>query len=434
MFCVTPFLRRFRRLALVASIPTALLLSGCWLDGNQSTFDTKGPVARSQLEVFHVTWYVTLAIFVLVGLVLAFATLRFRVRHNADKSAEPPVQGHGNPLVEFGLILASVACLAVIAVPTLRAIWFTYDVPAAEQANALVVTATGNQWWFKFEYPTIPAAGGGGAQTPLVTGNELVIPAGRAVRVNLRTADVMHSFWVPKLAGKVDMVPNRGNHIWLKADEPGYHFGQCAEFCGESHAVMRFRVIALAPADFDAWVARQTQTAGAANAIGMTTREGADRRAVRSPGGPGGPALPPEPGVAPATRTKFTGAAGTTYGEFDGDLFAYWRRQQESAAPADAALLARGRQLFTTKTCVGCHTVRGHEGVGVTAPDLTHFASRTTIAAGLVDNTDANLRVWLTRPLAVKPGNKMAKGFVDNHVTLDSAETDALVTYLRSLN
>ena len=403
-----------RRLALVAALPPTLLLSGCWLDGRQSTFDTGGPVARSQLEVFHVTWYVTVAVFVLVGLALAYATIRYRARTAADEHAEPPAQSHGNPLVELGLILASIACLVVIAVPTLRAIWYTYDVPEEERAGALVITATGYQWWFKFEYPTITAATGNGAATPLVTGNELVIPAGRAIRVNLRTADVMHSFWVPKLAGKVDMVPNRGNHLWLKADEPGYYFGQCAEFCGESHAVMRFRVIALVPEEFDAWVARQIQPASTA------------------------PEARPPPPAASGARIqlvgmKQTGAAGTTYGEFDGNLLGYWQHQQQPPPPADNILITRGRELFTTKTCGGCHTVRGHNAFGVTAPDLTHFASRTTLAAGLVDNTATNLRIWLTQPLAVKPGNKMAQGYTDNHVTLDAAEADALVAYLRSL-
>src|SRR5690606_12964686 len=118
--------------------------------------------------------------------------------------------------------------------------------------DAYEVTAVGYQWWFKFEYPKEQIDGG-----QLVTANELVIPAGRPVRVHLRTADVIHSFWVPKLAGKVDMIPNRGNHLWLQADEPGYFWGQCAEFCGESHAVMRFRVIALNEADFSAWLEKQ---------------------------------------------------------------------------------------------------------------------------------------------------------------------------------
>jgi cytochrome c oxidase subunit 2 len=391
-----------------------LLLAGCNLHGPQSTFDTQGPVARTQLDLFYVTWYVTLGIFAVVGLALTYATIRYRARNAADEHAKPPPQSHGNPFVEFGLVAASIACLVVIAVPTLRAISYTYAVPAADKADALVVNAVAAQWWFRFEYPSISAALGNGARAPLATGNELVIPVGRAVHINLRTSDVMHSFWVPKLAGKVDMIPNRGNHLWLRADEPGYYFGQCAEFCGASHAVMRFRVIALPSAEFDAWVARQIQPAGTPPPVdALAAAESVPR--------------------AQLAGLKFTGSAGTTYGEFDHDLLAFWHRQQEPAA-TNAALVARGRQLFTEKTCAGCHTIRGHEAAGVTAPDLTHFASRTTLAAGLVDNTDANLRIWISHPASVKPGNKMAQGYVDNHVSIATADADALIAYLRSLH
>src|SRR5690606_166573 len=106
-----------------------------------------------------------------------------------------PPQGHGNPLVELSLIAASIGALVIIAVPTLRAIWYTYDVPEEHRADAYEVNAIGLQWWFKFEYPLEQIEGAGA----LVTGNELVIPAGRPVRINLRTSDVIHSFWVPKL-------------------------------------------------------------------------------------------------------------------------------------------------------------------------------------------------------------------------------------------
>ncbi len=399
----------------LGAIAASLLLAGCNLSGPQSTFDTKGPVARTQLEVFNVTWYVTLGIFVVVGLALAYATIRFRARTKADEHAEPPPQSHGNPLVEFGLVAASIACLVVIAVPTLRGIAYTYAVPAAEKNDALVINAVGAQWWFRFEYPSVSAELGNGAQAPLATGNELVIPVGRPVHINLRTSDVMHSFWIPKLAGKVDMIPNRGNHLWLRADEPGYYFGQCAEFCGEGHAVMRFRVVALEPPAYEAWVARQIRAAGTPPPEDALTRAAASAR----------PATP--------TGAKLTGYGGTTYGEFDDDLLAFWHRQQQPA-PGDAERAARGRRLFTEKTCAGCHTVRGHDFGGVTGPDLTHFASRTTLAAGLVDNTDANLRRWIMHPEHVKPGNLMSQGYEDNGVTLAPDEADALVAYLRSLH
>ena len=412
-------LNRFRPLTPVTAALLPLLLSGCWFDmnGNQSTFDTKGPVAASQLQVFYVTLWVTLILFIIVGGVLAYATLRFRARSDADAHAEPPPQGHGNPLVEIGLITASVLCLVIIAVPTLKAIWYTYDVPAAEKANAFQVTATANQWWFKFEYPAIDAQirnpDGSLGKTPLVTGNELIIPVGRAIHIDLRTVDVIHSFWVPKLAGKVDMIPNRGNHLWFKADAPGYFFGQCAEFCGEDHAVMRFRVIALAPDDFNRWVANQVKLARVA----------------------GTPAVAAEAEIPHAqfASMKMTGTSGASYGEFDGDLFGHWQEKQLVETPEDTALIAQGRALFQAKTCISCHTIRGHEGIGVTGPDLTHVGARTTIAAGLIDNTADNLRIWISHPASVKPGNKMAKGFIDNKITLNDAEVSALAAYLRSL-
>ena len=250
--------RTSRPVISLLALGSLLLLSGCDLNfwkmtGHQTTMVTAGPVAKSQLDLFYVTCWVTLVIFILVGSVLAYATFKFKARSDADEHAEPPPQSHGNPLVEMSLIAASVLSLVIIAIPTLKGIWYTHDVPEAQAANAYNINATGYQWWFKFEYPAEKLDNG----MLLSTGNELVIPAGRPVRIQIRTTDVIHSFWVPKLAGKVDMIPNRGNFLWLQADEGGYFWGQCAEYCGDSHAVMRFRVIALAPMEFAAWVANQ---------------------------------------------------------------------------------------------------------------------------------------------------------------------------------
>src|SRR5436305_8772695 len=147
-----------------------LLFGGCdlnfWrMDGHQSSIVVDGPVARSQRDLFYVTCWVTFVIFVLVGGVLAYATLKFRARSEAEEHAEPPPQGHGNPLIELGLIGASVLALVIIAIPTLKAIWYTYEVPGAdtrEKAEAMIksgevyeITATGYQWWFRFEYPSM---------------------------------------------------------------------------------------------------------------------------------------------------------------------------------------------------------------------------------------------------------------------------------------
>lgn len=401
------------RLTLTAA--SLLLLAGCklnfWqMDGHQTTMVTSGPVAQSQLDVFYVTCWVTLVIFVLVGSVLAYATLKFKVRDDAANT-EPPEQSHGNPLIELSLIGASILALVVIAVPTLKAIWFTYDVPVEHKENAYEVTAIGYQWWFKFDYPMEQIDGVG----PLSTANELVIPVGRPVHVNLRTIDVIHSFWVPKLAGKVDMIPNRGNHLWLQADEPGYFWGQCAEYCGDSHAVMRFRVIALGEKEFAEWVAREKAPGRAVTATDAPSTE--------------------KPAIAFASfkRNEY-GFSNKWDPGAEVSPLDHWRQQQFPEKNENAALIAEGRQLFQAKTCIACHTVRGHEGMGITGPDLTHVGSRTTIAAGLLENNAEQLARWIMHPLDVKPGNKMyTTGYEPNGITISPDEATALVAYLHSL-
>ena len=164
-----------------------LLLAGCnkinfWrMDGHQSTIVVDGPVAREQLDLFIVTCWVALVIFIVVGAVLAYATFKFRARSEDDEQAAPPEQSHGNPLVELSLIVASVLALVIIAIPTLKGIWNTYDVPEAEKKDAYSVNATGFQWWFRFEYPDeiVPMDATGSSKGPMVVANELVIPAGR---------------------------------------------------------------------------------------------------------------------------------------------------------------------------------------------------------------------------------------------------------------
>lgn len=208
--------RRGLACAAVASMPAFFGGWFKWLTGPQSTFDTKGPVAASQLDVFYVTLWVTGITFVIVASITAYATLRYRARKGDDAKAAIPHQGHGNPLIELSLIGLSVLALVFIAVPTVKAIWYNYDVPAEQKENAYEVNATGLQWWFKFEYPKEQIDGSGS----LVTANELVIPAGRPVRINLRTADVIHSFWVPKLAGKVDMIPTAATTSGSKPTNP----------------------------------------------------------------------------------------------------------------------------------------------------------------------------------------------------------------------
>ncbi|HVU15986.1 MAG TPA: cytochrome c oxidase subunit II [Candidatus Didemnitutus sp.] len=387
------------------------------LHGPQSTYHTGGPVAQKQWDLFMVTVYVTAFIFVVVGSVLAYATIKFRAKSEADEHFEAP-QGHGNPLVEIGLIVGSVLLLVIIAIPTLEGIWYTHDVPEAEKGLAMDVTATAYQWWFKFEYPSLKVKGIAG-ETPLATGNELVVPAGVPVRVQLRTVDVIHSFWIPKLAGKVDMIPNRGNFLWFKADQPGYFYGQCAEYCGDSHAIMRFRVIALAQDDFKKWVENQMAPARNVTAEAAATL----------------------PHAQFANYTEGTGPGSVLAGsaEFDADPFAAWKRKQLVPSDENAAQIAAGRKLFSEKTCISCHTIRGHEGIGITGPELTHVGARSTIAAGVLENNPHRMSQWIHDPTAFKPGNKMFNGgYIDvqtgqRKFTLNDDEIAALVAYLQSL-
>jgi cytochrome c oxidase subunit 2 len=320
----------------------------------------------------------------------------------------------------MGLIVASVVLLVIIAIPTLKGIWYTHDVPEEEKVNAMDVTATGYQWWFKFEYEgehfLTPEGKEGGK---LTVGNELVVPAGVPVRVHLRTVDVIHSFWIPKLAGKVDMIPNRGNFLWFKAEKPGYFYGQCAEYCGDSHAIMRFRVIALSPANYVKWLDNQKRGARVVTATAATE----DRPKVQ---------FASMPAVGPHSNL-----AGNP--EFDANPFAAWENKQKIPAAEDTALIAKGRKLFQEKTCVSCHTVRGHEGLGITGPDLTHVGARSSIAAGVLENSPERMHQWIKDPAYFKPGNKMYFGGYTEVSSgkklfeLNDGEIDALVAYLQSL-
>jgi cytochrome c oxidase subunit 2 len=407
-------------------LPVPILLGGWGMDGKMSTMEVDGPVARTQLDLFMVTFWVTGFIFVCVAAVLAYATIKFRARSSADEHAEPPPQGHGNPVIEIGLIVVSVLMLVIIAVPTLKAIWSTYDVPESNKENAIVIKATGYQWWFKFEYSGYRANLPGGAEMPLITANEFVIPVDTPIRIDLRTVDVIHSLWLPKLAGKVDMIPNRGNHLWLQADKPGYYWGQCAEFCGESHSMMRFRAIVLEKEEFAKWAAHQAELARTVDAATAT-------------------AAAPAPETPKVQFASYNRSALTAH---TGDMIDVWKNMQQAPDSENPSLVAEGREAFKNKGCISCHMVRGHEGVGSEGPDLTRVGARSTIAAGLLDNTPENLKQWVLHPNDIKPGNGMFYGrnmpgymsrpdpqvneWVPN-IEVTDTDADALVAYLRSL-
>ncbi|OLC46283.1 MAG: cytochrome c oxidase subunit II [Gemmatimonadetes bacterium 13_1_40CM_4_69_5] len=179
-------------------------------------------------------------VFVLVESLLLFILLRYRQR----AGAATPKATHGHTALEIAWTLAPALILVFIAVPTMRTIFATQQPPAFD---ALKIEVIGHQWWWEYRYPS---AG-------IVTANELHVPVGRPVVLEISTADVIHSFWAPSLGGKRDLIPGHVNRITFTAESVGTFTGQCAEFCGESHANMRLRVSVESDSAFRGWLAGQ---------------------------------------------------------------------------------------------------------------------------------------------------------------------------------
>ena len=337
-------------IAALLALCGVLLIAGCSADNPQSIFDAKGPVAQRQLDLLWIIFWVAVFIFVIVIGALLYTVFRFRRKPGQGI----PVQVHGNTKMEIGWTVVPSILLAVIAVPTVITQFYISNPPSGDQ---LQINVTAHQWWWEVEYP----------DSGVVTANELHVPVGVTVNVELISSDVIHSFWVPKLAGKMDILPGATTSQWFTADEVGEYYGQCAEFCGESHAWMRFRVIADTPEDFDVWTASQLAES-----------------------------------VEPATPEETAGAA-----------------------------------LFLSKGCLACHTISGvPAAAGILGPNLTHLGSRTTLAAGIMDMSAANLKEWLIDPEEVKPGNVMsdeALAYTNPAFALSSDDVDNLVAYLQSL-
>jgi cytochrome c oxidase subunit II len=231
------------RLLVALSAGLVFLLSACGSGLPQNTLEPNGPTARTIDRLFDPVFWIAVAVFVVVEGLLVYAVIRFRHR----PGAAVPVQVHGNKRMEIAWTIAPAVLLAVIAVPTIVTIFSLYRTPA----NALTVEVTGHQWWWDVKYPSLGVE----------TANEIHIPAGQKIFVKVTSYDVIHSFWIPRLAGKQDLEPGKINHLTLSADSPGTYLGQCAEYCGTSHANMRLRVMAQTRSEFDTWVSGQQQQA-----------------------------------------------------------------------------------------------------------------------------------------------------------------------------
>ena len=232
-----------KRFALLPTLLAMAIFAACAPGGEQSTFNSEGPIARDQENIFLFIFWLAVIVFVVVEAALIYSIFRFRATH---PNADLPNQTHGNMKLEIAWTIAPVFVLIAIAIPTVNLIFDQEKGPVdgIVPDNPLEINAIAHQWWFEFEYPG----------QDVITANELHIPIDRAVRLSLDSDDVIHSFWVPKLAGKLDMVPGDNNVMFMQADNVDTYIGQCAEFCGEAHANMRFRVVTHEPDDYEAWL------------------------------------------------------------------------------------------------------------------------------------------------------------------------------------
>ena len=307
-------------------------------------------------------------VFVLVEGALIFVVIKYRRRENQ----QTPPQTHGSTRLEITWTLIPAVILVFIAVPTVRTIFITQ---AQAAPGSLNIDVTGHQWWWEFRYP----------EYGVTTANEIYLPVGRTVNFRLRSADVIHSFWTPQLGGKRDVITNRTNYLWYTPDSStasSVWNGFCAEYCGASHANMRFRVFTVTPQQFASWIAGEK----------MPARFGAV-----GPAAPAGYIFPRQqiPDYAVPHAPIPSGLEFT---------------------PGLTGNAQRGLQVFSGAACIGCHSVAGNPAaMGTLGPNLTHIGSRSTIAAGRFPNAAAYLALWIKNARAMKPEVLMPTLGVDEY-------------------
>ena len=307
----------------------------------QSVLRPSGAYAVLIDHLFAFITTVCVIVWILTALA-AWIAIR-RGRREASTASDRQISLHVG--IATGITVVTLLAILVTTMLTGRAM-------EALRADAPVrIKVTGNQWWWDIQYP------GDYPSLQVTTANEIHIPVGRQVQIDLRSDDVIHSLWIPELQGKIDLVPGHLNTLWIQADYPGFFRGQCAEYCGLQHAKMALSVIAEPPGDFERWLI-----------------------ANRAPAPP------------PQTPDQM-----------------------------------RGRDIVVQGPCAMCHAVGGTSAGGRTAPDLTHVASRSTLAAGTLPNTRGYLAGWIADPQHVKPGNRMPP------TGLGGGELQDVLAYLETL-
>jgi cytochrome c oxidase subunit II len=308
----------------------------------QSALDPAGPQAARIHDLWWLMFAVCTAVFLAVVGVLLYAILHSRP-DEADV-AGPEAERRMTTVVTGATAMTVVILFALLVV----SIFAGRGLSTPSAPDPVTLEVIGHQWWWEVHYvDAVPSQ-------RIVTANEMHIPVGRPVVLQLTSQDVIHSFWAPNLRGKRDLIPGHTTTISFQADKPGVFRGQCAEFCGYQHAHMAFLIVAESPDQFAAWLDEQRRPA---------------------------------------------------------------------AQPADA-VQEKGQTVFLSSSCVLCHTIRGTPAGGKVAPDLTHLASRRTIAAGTLPNTPGHLAGWIIDPQNIKPGTNMPP------TNLDPEDLQALLAYL----
>jgi cytochrome c oxidase subunit 2 len=428
-------LRRLASYAFVAALVVAAL--SCNEAHPNSTLQPHSDLGREIDFLWNRLLFLGTIVFILVEGVLVYVVFKYRRRENQPT----PPQTHGSTKLEIAWTLIPAVILVFIAVPTVKTIFITQ---AAAAPGSLNIDVTGHQWWWEFKYPDYG----------VTTANEIYLPVGRTVNFRLRSADVIHSFWTPQLGGKRDVVTNRTNYIWYTPDSAtsgNVWNGFCVEYCGSSHANMRFRVFTVSQQQFDSWVAGQKMPArfGAVAAAAPATGPNPSPNATQAMPTPAGPNAPSQaaqaaapgiakqssgtgpaggnhaaiargqnPGANPGARTgdATTAVPAPSPGAIEAGYIFPRERIPEYAiphtpVPGDLKFTAgltgnaaRGQQVFSGAACIGCHSIAGNpSAMGVTGPNLTHVGSRSTIAAGRYPNAAAYLALWIKNARKMKP-------------------------------
>lgn len=411
--------KRVRVSRLFLAVTGAVLLAGCaGANEQQSALNPGGPAARTIDVHWQTMLVVGTAVWVIV-MAMTVATLVRRRRRDREEPREGEEsreredrENRGRRAPTFVAVGGAIIPAAIIIGIMAQGMWVLQETDPGQDVEGTTIAVTAYQYWWEVEYP----------EHGVITANEIHIPAGEPVELELNSDDVVHSVWVPELGGKVDMIPGRTSSMWLEADQPGTYWGQCAEYCGMQHALMRFVVVAHEPAEFEGWLQAQAQPAadlvvpagGPGSEVEGSEVEGSEVEGSEIPGSE------LQGSEVPGSEIQGSDIQGS---EVEGSE----AEGQPTPAEQDEALVVQGREVFMSSSCVYCHTIGGTEAQGTDGPDLTHLASRQTLGAGTLPNNPGNLAAWVVDPQAIKPGNEMPG------TDLAGEELLALLAYLESL-